>query len=318
MSALPFWPVQASAYSAELDRLVLAFTVLIVLLSAPVFFLMIGFAVKYRRGRTANRRHPVNQKVGLEISWAVIPFVALLVFYVWSTRLYFDQHRPPSNALEIAVVAKQWMWKFQHPGGQREIDELHVPVGRPVLLTLASQDVIHSLYVPALRLKQDVVPGRYTRLWFNADAIGDYRLQCAQFCGADHAVMGGFVHALAPSDYARWLEQADTDQSLAGQGAALFRSRGCSGCHGAAATVKAPPLEGLFGHEVPLGDGSVVTADAQYIRDSILLPHAQVAAGYPDIMPTFQNVLGEDDVLKLVAYIKSLAADPPSRPRSRP
>ena len=313
MSALPFWPHQASAYSVEIDRLALAFTVLIVLLSAPVFFLMIAFAVKYRRGRTADRRHPVNSRIGFEISWAVIPFVAMLVFYVWSTRLYFQQHHPPSNALEVQVVAKQWMWKFQHPGGQREINELHVPIGRPILLTLASQDVIHDLYVPALRLKQDVVPGRYTSLWFNADTVGSYRLQCSQFCGADHAVMGGYLHLLSPSDYARWLEQAGTDMTLAAQGAALFRTRGCSGCHGAAATVKAPSLAGLFGHEVPLSDGSVVTADAQYIRDSILMPHAQVAAGYPDIMPTFQNVLREDDVLKLVAYIKSLAAEPRSK-----
>jgi cytochrome c oxidase subunit 2 len=313
MSGLPFWPHAASAYAAEIDHLALAFTVLIVLLSAPVFFLMIAFAVKYRRGRTADRRHPVNSRIGFEISWAVIPFVAMLVFYVWSTRLYFQQHHPPSNALEIQVVAKQWMWKFQHPGGQREINELHVPIGRPILLTLASQDVIHDLYVPALRLKQDVVPGRYTSLWFNADTVGSYRLQCSQFCGADHAVMGGYLHLLSPSDYARWLEQAGTDMSLAAQGAALFRTRGCSGCHGAAATVKAPKLEGLFGHEVPLSDGSVVTADAQYIRDSILMPHAQVAAGYPDIMPTFQNVLREDDVLKLVAYIKSLAAEPRSK-----
>ncbi|MBS0526511.1 MAG: cytochrome c oxidase subunit II [Proteobacteria bacterium] len=314
MSALPFWPHEASAYSAEIDHLALAFTVLIVLLSAPVFVLMIIFAVKYRRGRTADRRHPVNSRIGFEISWAVIPFAAMLVFYVWSTRLYFQQHHPPGNALEIQVVAKQWMWKFQHPGGQREINELHVPIGRPILLTLASQDVIHDLYVPALRLKQDVVPGRYTSLWFDADTVGVYRLQCSQFCGADHAVMGGYVHLLSPSDYARWLEQAGTDMSLASQGAALFRTRGCSGCHGAAATVKAPKLEGLFGHEVPLSDGSVVTADAQYIRDSILMPHAQVAAGYPDIMPTFQNVLAEDDVLKLVAYIKSLAAEPRSKP----
>ncbi|HLG48660.1 MAG TPA: cytochrome c oxidase subunit II [Reyranella sp.] len=318
MSGLPFWPHQASAYSGELDRLAIAFTVLVVLLSAPVFFLMVVFAVKYRRGRAANRRHPVNQRVGLEISWAVIPFAAIVVFYVWATRLYFEQHHPPSNALEIQVVAKQWMWKFQHPGGQREINELHVPIGRPILLTLASQDVIHDLYVPALRLKQDVVPGRYTSLWFNADTVGSYRLECSQFCGADHAVMGGYVHLMSPSDYARWLEQAGIDMSLASQGAALFRTRGCSGCHGAAAAVKAPKLEGLFGHEVPLSDGTVVTADEQYIRDSILMPHAQIAAGYPDIMPTFQNVLGEDDVLKLVAYIKSLAAEPPSGPRSQP
>jgi cytochrome c oxidase subunit 2 len=310
MSGLPVWPQQASAYSNELDWLVIAFTVLIVALSAPVFFLMVGFAVKYRRGRAADRSHPVNTRVGLEISWAGIPFLLLLVFYVWSTRLFFDQHHPPANALEIQVVAKQWMWKFQHPGGQREINELHVPVGRPVALTMASQDVIHSLFIPALRLKQDVVPGRYTYLWFIADKAGTYALRCTQFCGVDHALMGGHFVAQSPSDYARWLEQADVDRSLAVQGAALFRSRGCSGCHGPSSTVKAPPLEGLFGKEVPLASGEIVAADEQYIRDSILLPHAQVAAGYPDIMPTFQNVLSEGDVLKIVAYIKSLGGEP--------
>lgn len=307
MNGFPLWPAQASAYSGEIDRLLIAFTVLIVALSAPVFVLLIVFAVKYRRGRAANRRHPVNQRVGLEISWALIPFVLLLVFYVWSTRLYFDLHHPPVDALEIQVVAKQWMWKFQHPGGQREIDELHVPANRAILLTMASQDVIHSLFIPALRLKQDVVPGRYTTLWFTADAPGSYALRCSQFCGVDHAVMGGRLVVQKPGDYVHWLEQADVDKSLAEQGAALFRSRGCSGCHGAASTVKAPQLEGLFGKEVPLADGQVVVADEQYIRDSILLPHSQVAAGYPDKMPTFQNVLDESEVLKLVAYVKSLA-----------
>jgi cytochrome c oxidase subunit 2 len=310
MNGLPLWPAQASAYSSELDWLVIAFTVLIVALSAPVFVLLVAFAVKYRRGRVVDRSHPVNQRVGFEISWAVIPFVLLLVFYVWSTKMYFGVRHQPADSLEIQVVAKQWMWKFQHPEGQREINELHVPIGRPVVLTMASQDVIHSLYIPALRLKQDVVPGRYTTLWFTADVAGTYALRCAQFCGVDHAVMGGHFVAQTAVDYAHWLEEAEVDRSLAIEGAALFRSRGCSGCHGAASIVKAPRLEGLFGREVPLANGDLVVADAQYIRDSILLPHAQVAAGYPDNMPTFQNVLDESDVLKLVAYIKSLADAP--------
>jgi cytochrome c oxidase subunit 2 len=315
MSGLPFWPAQASAYGSDVDRLVLALSVLIILLSAPVFILMTAFAVKYRRGRTANRKHPVNQRVGFEISWAVVPFLLLLVFYVWSTRLYFDIHEPPAGALEVQVVAKQWMWKFQHVGGQREINELHVPINRPVKLTMASQDVIHSLFIPALRLKQDVVPGRYTSLWFTADKAGTYPIRCSQFCGTDHSLMGGSLYVLSAKDYARWLDKAGVDESLAAQGADLFRSRGCSGCHGPSSTVHAPHLEGLFGKEVPLQDGRVVVADEQYVRDSILLPHSQVAAGYPDIMPTFQNVLSEADVLKLVAYIKSLGGEPREAPR---
>lgn len=306
--AFRLWPVEASAHSGTVDLLIAGISALSLLLSAPVFILIIVFAVKYRRGKPADRRHPVNRNIWLETTWAAIPFVLLLGFYVWSTWAYFDLQRPPAGALEIDAVAKQWMWKFQHPGGQHEINELHVPVGQPVRLTMASQDVIHSLFIPALRLKQDVVPGRYTHMWFTADKPGTYWLTCAEYCGTDHSVMGGRFVALAPRDYQRWLQQSDVDHTLAEDGAVIFRSRGCSGCHGPSSTVHAPKLEGIYGRPVPLEDGRIVTADDQYIRDSILLPQLQIAAGYPHIMPTFQNVLSEDEVLKLVAYIKSLTA----------
>jgi cytochrome c oxidase subunit II len=307
---LGLWPPEASAHAASVDLLIAGFTVLIVLLSAPVFILMLVFALKYRRGRTANRKHRTDRSVGLETSWAVVPFVLLLVFYVWATWLFVELHNPPDGALEINVVAKQWMWKFQHPGGQREIDTLHVPIDTPVKLTMASQDVIHSLFIPALRIKQDVVPGRYTTLWFTADRPGEWKLECAEFCGTNHSVMGGRFVTMSQEAYADWLRTADVD-ALAAAGAALFRARGCSGCHGPAATVHAPPLEGLYGAPVPLADGTIVTADEQYVRDSILLPQKQIAAGYPRIMPTFANQLGEEDVLKLVAYVKSLADEAP-------
>jgi cytochrome c oxidase subunit 2 len=300
-------PARASAYGSEVDTLLACFGALAVLLSAPVFILMAWFAFKYRRGKPANRLPRPDRNVWLEISWSAIPFVLILFFYVWATRLYFAEAQPPPGAVEIDVVAKQWMWKFQHPGGQREINELHVPVNQPIKLTMASQDVIHSLYIPALRLKRDVVPGRYETMWFQADRPGTYALTCAEFCGTDHSVMGGRFIVMKQPDYARWLEQSDVDQSLVAQGAALFRSRGCSGCHGPGTTVHAPRLEGLYGSPVPLQSGAVVTADDQYIRDSILLPRKQVAAGYPPIMPTFQKVLSEDEVLDLIAYIKSLA-----------
>ncbi len=307
-ASLGAWIGEASAHAAEIDRLALALGALVVLLSAPVFVLLVVFAVKYRRGKAADRAHPINRNVWVETSWALAPLLLLLVFYVWSTGIFAGLYRPPSDALTIAVVAKQWMWKFEHPGGQREIDELHVPTGRPIELVMASQDVIHSLYIPALRLKQDVVPGRYSRMWFEADRPGVYRLTCSEFCGTDHSTMGGRFVAMTPAAYAQWLERADVDGSLAARGAALFRSHGCSGCHGPASTVHAPSLVGLYGRAVPLESGGTVRADEQYIRDSILLPQSQIAAGYPHIMPTFPNVLDEAEVLELVAYVKSLAS----------
>lgn len=308
---LSLWPDRASSYAAEVDALISGLTILIVALSAPVFILIVVFAIKYRRGRPANRKHPVNRNIWLEISWSAIPFVLLLFFYGWSTRLFLQLHHPPAGALDIDVVAKQWMWKFQHPGGQSEINDLHVPVNQPVVLRMASQDVIHSLYVPALRIKQDVVPGRYTELWFSASRMGTYRLACTQFCGVDHALMGGTLTVMSEAAYAQWLQQSDVDGTLAAQGKALFQSRGCTGCHGPSSTIHAPSLDGLYGHPVPLADGSAVMADEEYIRDSILLPHRQVAAGYPDVMPSFQGVLSEEDVMKVVAYIKSLSANDP-------
>jgi cytochrome c oxidase subunit 2 len=299
-------PTEGSAYSQHVDVFALAFSALILALAAPVFILIIFYAIKYRRGKPANRVHPPERNLRLELSWSILPFLMLLAFFGWSTALFATRYFPPADALTIDVVAKQWMWKFQHPEGQGEINELHVPVNQPVKLTMASQDVIHSLFVPALRLKQDVVPGRYTVMWFTPDKVGTFRLTCAEFCGTDHSVMGGTIVVMTQADYSRWLSQSTTDEDLASAGAALFRSHGCSGCHGPSATVHAPKLDGVYGGPVPLSDGSIVTADDEYIRDSILLPQKQVAAGYPPIMPTFQNVLSEEEVLQLVAYIKSI------------
>ncbi len=306
MSFISLWPSGASAYSYQLDLLVIAFTVLIVALSAPVFILLLVFIIKYRRGKDADRRHAPNRNIPLELSWTLIPFAALLGFYAWSTDLFARLYHPPADAMQIDVVAKQWMWKFQHPEGQAEINELHVPSGQPVKLTMASQDVIHSLFIPALRIKQDVVPGRYTASWFVADKPGTYRIACSQFCGSNHSEMTGSFVVMEPADYAKWLSLSSNDMSLAAEGAALFRSRGCSGCHDQGATVHAPSLVGIYGNPVPLQSGETVIADDQYIRDSILLPQSQIVAGYPSIMPTFQNVLSEEDIMKLVAYVKSL------------
>src|SRR5690349_7899969 len=211
--------------------------------------------------------------------------------------------RPPPGAAELFVLGKQWMWKVEHPGGEGEIDELHVPVGRPVRLVMTSQDVIHSFFLPAFRVKRDVLPGRYESLWFEATKTGEFPILCAEFCGLDHSHMKGRVVVLSENDYARWLAVQPPGDTLAVAGAVLFRELGCSGCHEGRGPVRAPRLDGLFGRRVPLQDGSVVVADERYIRDSILQPKREVAAGYAPVMPSFAGQIGEDEVLKLVAYI---------------
>jgi cytochrome c oxidase subunit 2 len=305
----PLWPAIASAYAGEVDLLLVLLLILVILLSAPVFVLLVVFAIRYRRGADVNRTHRPDRNVALEVSWSVIPFALLMIFFVWAAKLYYAYGDPPEDALVISVLARQWMWKFEHPGGQREINELHVPAGRPVRLDMISQDVIHSLYFPALRIKHDVLPGRYTQLWFTADQPGTYHLLCAEFCGNAHSEMGGQIVVVEPAAYERWLERTPSDLSLAERGAQLFRSFGCSGCHEDSDVVRAPPLEGVFGSPVPLASGKVVLADEAYIRDSILLPKKDVAAGYEPVMPTFQGRISEDQLLQLIAYIKSLASE---------
>ncbi len=304
------WPAAASVHARSVDLLIGSFGAMVWLLTIPVFVVMAWFLLRYRRGTQVNRQHPPNGNVWVEASWSIIPFILTLFFYVWATKLFLDVERPPADALAINVIAKQWMWKFEHPEGAREIDELHVPVGTAIRLVMTSQDVIHSLYVPALRIKQDVVPGRYTSLWFNADKAGRYPIRCAEYCGADHSVMGGSLIVMKPGDYAAWLARnrdGGMDATLAARGAQLFRKLGCSGCHGQASTVHAPPLDGLYGHTVGLSDGRTVTADEQYLHDSIMLPNKEVAGGYDPIMPAYGNLLDPSEVNALVAYLKSRA-----------
>jgi cytochrome c oxidase subunit 2 len=313
-SWLPVWPASASAYADRIDLLVWAFSALIIALAAPVIVGMVWFAAKYRRGSPADRRHAPRKGFWVETGWAVVPFLLAMVFYVWAARLYALDRTPPDGALEVAVVAKQWMWKFQHPGGQREINELHVPTGEPVKLTMTSQDVIHSLFLPELRLKMDVLPDRYTTIWFQADRPGTYALRCTQFCGTDHALMGGHFIVQTPKDYAAWLESSALDGTLAQEGERLFRRLGCSGCHGASSAVHAPDLAGIYGTRQPLADGSFALADDRYIRDSILMPKRQVVAGYEPIMPSFACKVSEEEILRLIAYVKSLPREGNTRP----
>lgn len=282
------------------------------LVGVTIFFsvliaaLEIYFAVKYRRRSRGEYPLPVEGSIKLESVWIVIPFLLSMVMFVWGASVYFALYRPPQNALEIYVVAKQWMWKFQHPDGQREINELHVPVHQKVRLIMATEDVIHSFYVPAFRVKADVVPGRYTTAWFEGTKPGRYHLFCAEYCGTNHSNMGGWVDVMAPADYQAWMSGGATEMSFSALGQKLFQDLACHTCHRSDATGRGPVLEGLFGKTVTLVGGATVKADEIYIRESILDPRAKVVAGFEPIMPTFQGLVSEEQLLQLIAYIRSI------------
>jgi cytochrome c oxidase subunit 2 len=307
----PLHPDRASSLALHVDILLYAWLALAGVVTVAVLFLIVWFAVKYRHGSGANRALPPDAALRrrnhrIEAAWIVTPLLLFMVMFGWAAVLYYAHAAAPANATEIYVVGKQWMWKLEHVGGQREIDELHVPVGRPVKLIMTSQDVIHSFFMPVFRIKQDVLPGRYTMLWFTATKPGDYHLFCSQYCGTEHAQMIGHVVVMEPAAFERWLESGNASQSMAQEGAARFRQYGCSGCHGPSASVHAPKLEGLFGRRVQLADGTSTIADERYIHDSVMLPRKDVVAGYEPIMPSFQGQIAEDDLLDIVEYIKSL------------
>ncbi len=299
-------PRQASTIAPRVDALFYTISGIAALIALSVCFLIIYFCVKYRRGSKADRSNPPNRNIILETAWIGIPVLLALSIFVWAARVYVDIYQAPPGAIDIYVVGKQWMWKLQHPEGQREINELHVPIGRPVRLILSSQDVIHSFFVPDFRIKQDVLPGRTTTTWFEATQPGRYRIFCAQYCGMNHSRMRGWVYAMPQADYERWLSQGSTGPSMAAEGARLYQQLGCSGCHGASNTVRAPSLDGIYGKPVPLSNRQIVIADDRYIHDSILLPKAQVVAGYKPVMPSFKGLITEEQVLELTAFIKSL------------
>ncbi len=304
--ALVFWPPTASARAAEVDHVVIAFTVVLLCLTVPIFLFMTYCAWKYRAGRAADRSHPQARNLKIELSWMLIPFGLALIFFVWAARIYDDELHPPPNALQIDAIGRQWMWKFQHPGGQAEINDLHVPMNEPVRINLISQDVVHALYIPALRIQMDAIPGRATFLWFDADRAGKYRLYCSEFCGTDHSRMAGTLYVMEPKDYEAWLAAQGSVAGLAEQGRELFSRFGCSGCHERGSTVRAPSLAGLYGSPVPLEDGRIVTADVSYIMDKILYPDQNKIAGYKQKMPSFDGKISDSDLLRIVAFIRSI------------
>jgi cytochrome c oxidase subunit II len=302
----PIHPEQASTIAAGVDHLHYFLTVITLFFTAIIFSTIFYFAVKYRRRSEDEKASQIIGSDALEVTWTLIPTLLAGVAFVWGSSLYFRNSRPPAASMEIFVIGKQWMWHLQHPEGPREINELHVPVNRPVELTMISQDVIHDFYVPAFRVKKDVLPGRYSSIWFEATKTGKFHFFCAQYCGAQHAGMVGWVYVMTPVDYEQWLSGGVKGESMAQAGARLFGQLGCITCHVPAGTGRGPSLEGLFGKSVKLQDGRTVIADEAYIRESILSPQAKIVAGYPPIMPTFQGQVSEEQILQLIAFIKSL------------
>jgi cytochrome c oxidase subunit 2 len=302
----PLFPEQASTMAPRVDALFFFLIGVAIFFASLIFFLIIFFAAKYRRRSEEEQPRPITGSLVLEILWTVIPLGIALTIFVWGAFLFYDIYNPPADAIEIDVVGKQWMWKVQHPGGRREINELHVPVGRQIKLTMTSEDVIHDFFVPAFRVKKDVLPGRYTTIWFEATRPGAYHLFCSQYCGTQHAGMMGKVIVMELVDFERWLGGGAAGASPAELGEKLFQRFGCSTCHRPDGTGQGPSLVGLFGKPVKLQGGRTVTADEGYIRESVVDPRAKVTANYQPVMPTFKGLISEEGILQLIAYIKSL------------
>jgi cytochrome c oxidase subunit 2 len=309
VNGFPLWPARASTEAGNVDALYIFLLALSAFMCLAIFTMILVFATKYRRRRGIVAEQ-IEGSSALEITWSVIPLVIFMVIFVWGAVIYFHGRTPPQGSSEVYVVAKQWMWKLQHQEGQSEINELHVPVGRDVKLIMTSQDVIHSWFVPAFRIKQDVLPGRYTTAWFRATKPGVYHLFCSQYCGTMHSGMIGQVVVMEPAQYQAWLSGGGASGSLAASGESLFQQLGCSTCHRFDTQGRGPNLVGLFGKAVQLEDGRTVMADENYLRESILSPGEKVVRGFKSIMPVFQGLVSEEQLNALVAYVKSLNQNP--------
>jgi cytochrome c oxidase subunit 2 len=306
MQSFPFQPEQASSIAKSVDQLYLFLTMVTLFFTVLIFSVIFYFMIKYRRRSPDERPKAIDGSLPLEILWTVVPTLVVAVIFLWGSVLYFQNAEPPKGAMEIFVTGKQWMWKVEHPEGQREINELHVPLGRAVKLTMTSEDVIHDFFVPAFRVKKDVLPGRYTSLWFEATKVGTFHIFCAQYCGAFHAGMIGSIIVQEPDEYERWLSGGAPGESMEQAGAKVFQANGCPTCHQADGKGLGPSLLGVYGHPVKLTTGESVTADDAYMHESIVLPKAKVVQGYTPIMPSFQGQLTEEQINNLVAYLRAL------------
>jgi cytochrome c oxidase subunit 2 len=315
----PLQPPRASSFADQHDALFYTLCILTLLFTTIVGFGVIFFTIKYRKGSPADRSRPIYEDLRLELSWTIIPLILGLFIFYWGASVFVTMRVPPKDAQEIYVIGKQWMWHVQHPNGVRENNTLHVPVGKPVKLIMISQDVIHAFYIPAFRVQMHVVPGRYTTLWFNATQPGKYHLFCSMYCGTQHSEMGGTVVAMPAKEYAEWIAnggQSTTPMTMEQSGQKLFTSLACNNCHGAKDTIKGPSLYSIYNTRRRMSNGELVLADDAYLRESILRPHNQLSAGYGQEMPEYQGQLTEEDVIKLVAYMKVLGLPTAAVPTS--
>lgn len=299
------FPERASTVAQRVDMLYFFLLAVATFFTVLIFCSIVYFAIKYRRGKKIDRTVKKDKVWLLELAWSLIPLGLTMIMFAWGARLFFTLHQPPDNCLEVDVVGKQWMWRIQHAEGKREINTLHVPVGQPVRLRMISEDVIHSLYIPAFRIKQDLLPGRYTEVWFEATKTGQYDLYCAEYCGTSHSRMRGRVVVMEPTQYAEWLE-GSTDETPEVAGKRLFEELRCQTCHVAEGGGRCPSLVDLYASQVPLTGEAAVVADDDYLRESILEPNAKVVAGYQKLMPTYQGQISEEEILQLIAYLKTL------------
>jgi cytochrome c oxidase subunit 2 len=303
MTGIPFVPPEASTFAPQVDHLFIFELAVAAFFTSGICLFIVFFCIRYRRRSDDEIPPKMPKHYGLEITWIIIPFLLMLVMYFWGAYLYVNMKHPAEEGLEIHVIGKQWMWKIEQPYGVREINQMHVPVGEPIKLILASQDVIHDFFVPAFRMKQDLVPGSYVTEWFEATKVGTFHLFCSQYCGTGHSTMVGQIVVMNKPDYQAWLAGAVPSQTPEAGGKLLFTSLGCVECHG----QRGPTLAGLYGSRVTLQSGQVVTADEQYLHTAILNPSSQLVAGFPAVMPSFQGQISEEQVYELIAYIKSLS-----------
>lgn len=303
---LPFLPEQASTIAWKVDGFYFYMVAVSAFFACLVFALTIIFAIKYHRKKENEIGADIHGSLVLEIVWSVIPLLISMTMFGAATYIFFENSRPPANAEELYVVGKQWMWKLQHPEGRREINELHIPVGQAVKLTMTSEDVIHSFYVPAFRTKMDVLPGRYTHMWFQPTKAGKYHLFCAEYCGTNHSKMIGSINVMEPAHYQAWLEGRQPGagaESMVSRGEKLFKQLNCLSCHGD--VTRGPLLDGILGKKIALQGGGSVTADENYLRESIINPAAKVVDGYQPVMPVYSQQLSEEQIMDILAYLKA-------------
>jgi len=305
------FPTAASTHAGDVDALYFFLIAVSAFFTILIAGLVAYFAVRYRRRHPSEVGAGITGSHSLELLWTIIPLGITMVMFFWGASVYFNMYRAPRGAMEIYVTGKQWMWKAQHPDGRREINELHIPVGRPVKLIMGSEDVIHSFFIPAFRTKMDVVPGKITNVWFEATKAGRYHLFCAEYCGLQHSGMIGSIIAMDPPAFQAWLAGGAAEASPVQQGERLFADLACNTCHTDEAGARGPQLKGAFGKPVQFQDGSTAVRDENYIRESILNPQAKIVAGFAPLMPTFQGVVSEEQILQLIAYIRSLGSVQP-------